>query len=280
MGQRYASNGEPNLMMYNFSRASAVYRFLELARDAIRKGKFNGIDHRLIHKAKAEFDEFRKGLDAETPYFAHELADMALGADTRRKIILVQGRFEGDYDVKNTIGLDLGIQPYRLYKPEGRSRYETLDDYITKEAVRDYLRKHHDELKRRGVEGFRVRHSAFFSVRDTDLRTATFRNANGALNMEQLLPLIADTILNNDGRTGYIGISLISLPDYRFYAEHSPSFTSNRIKSSLGRKVIKQLLLSEIKPEDVITDTGAHRLVVESLDVVRDLESRIRQGTV
>lgn len=276
MSNRYAGSSEPNLMMYNFPRESAVYRFLDLARIAIKEGKFNGMDNRLIRRARAEFDEFRKGLDAETPYFSHELADLALGADTRRKVVLVQGRFEGDFDAKSTIGLDLGTQPYRLYKQEGRPRSETLDDYITKEAVRDYLRKHYDALRSRGMEGFRVKHSAIFSFRDADLRYP-IRNTDGSINMEKLLPLVADTILNSDGRTGYIGISLVNLPDERSYAAHGLPFTSSRIKSSLGRKIIKHLLLPEIKP---IKDIGAHRFKVANLGVVRDLEERMGQGQI
>ena len=276
MGNRYTHTGKPNLMMYNFPSSSAVYRFLESARAAIKHGKFNGIENRLVLQAKDEFSEFRTGLDATTPYFSHELADMTLGVDPRRKIVVVQGQFEGDDTLKSTIGLDLGTQPYRMYKREGRPRNETIDDYITKEAVKDYLRKHYEALKRRGVEGFRVKHSAFFSFRDADLRYP-IRNRDGSINMEQLLPLVADTILNNDGRTGYIGINQVTLPDEEFYATHELPFTSNRIKSSIRRKVIKHLLLPEIVP---IKDIGAHRAKVASLDVIRDLEERMEQGQI
>ena len=276
MTPRYSRSSEPNLMMYNFPPSSAVCEFLDLVRTAIRKEKFTGINNKLIQKAKDDFDKFRRGIDAETPYFSHEIADMALGADTRRRVVLVQGRFEGDYDVRSTIGLDLGTQPHRLYRPEGKPRSETNDEYLTKEAVRVYLREHYDALKRRGVERFRVTHSAFFSFRDADLRHQ-LRNSDGSINMEQLLPLVADTILNKDGRTGYIGINLVTLPDNRFYAEYSPSFTSSRIKSTIGRKLVKQLLLSEAVP---IRDIGAHRVKVASLDVVRDLEERIEHDQI
>ena len=275
MSNRYASNGEPNLMMYYFPRSSAVYRFMDLARAAIKTGKFNGIDHKLVQRAKAEFDEFRKRLDAETPYFSHEMADMALGADTRRKIALVQGRFEGDYEEKSTIGRDLGKQPYRLFKQGERPRNETLDDYITKEAVRDYLRTHYTALKSRGVEGFRVKHSAIFSFRDADLRHP-IKNPDGSINMEQLLPLVADTILNDDKQTGYIGIKLVTLPTPEEYAALSLPFTSSRIKASIGRKLVK-LLRSGLVP---VRDIGANRAKVASLDVVRDLEGRMERGQI
>ena len=210
MGNRYARASEPNLMMYNFPSSSAVYRFLELARTVIKHGKFQGVENRLVSQAKDEFNEFRAGLDATTPHFAHEIADMTLGSDPRRKIVVVQGQFEGDYPLKSTIGLDLGTQPYRMYKREGRPRNQTIDDYLTREAVKAYLREHAAALRGRGIEGYRVKHSAFFSFRDADLRSP-IRNPDGSINMERLIPLVADSILVN-GQTGYVGINQVSLP--------------------------------------------------------------------
>jgi hypothetical protein len=273
MGRRY--NNGTNLMMYNFPRTSAVYKFLDLARAAVKEGGFTGIDSKLIQKAKDEFSEFRRGIDAVTPYFSRELADITLGADSRRRIVVVHGGFEGDYNERSIIGYDLGSNSHMLYKAEGKPKKETKDDNITKEAVRDYLRSHYEELRRRGVDGFRVTNSALFSIREADLKY--FRNTYGEIGMEQLLPLVADTILNTDKQTGYVGINLVHLPDRNFYVEHSPSFTSSRIKSTLGRKLIRQLLLTETVP---IRDIGAHRCKIASPDAVRDLDERIGQGHV
>ena len=274
---KHTYNSEPNLMMYNFPSSSVVYRFTELARIAVNRGKFYGIGNKLISNARDEFTKFRDDLDAATPHFAHEIADMALGSDIRRKIVVAQGQFEGDYTLKSTIGLDLGTQLYRIYKRGDIPKNQTIDEYIAREAVNVYLREHAAILRGRGIEGFRVRHSAFFSFRDADLKP--FRNSDGNINMRKLLPLVADTILI-DGQTGYIGINQVDLPEEGKYVIQVPPFTSNRIKSTLARKLARRLSLPKIKEEDVVTDTGAHRIVVASMEQVRDLERRIRDGQV
>ena len=281
--RRKYSSDEPNLMGYNFPSSSAVFRFLEMARVGIRQGRFNGIEERLRREAREEFRNFSSGMDSTTPYFSDELAGMSLGTDTKRKVVLVQGQFEGDDFFKSTIGYDLGTTPYQLYTKRDMPRGQTADEYFTREAVKAYMREHADVLRSKGVDGYRVTHSAFFYFRDADLNLRDLKGDDGSVIMELLLPLVADTMLIRKRKknvAGYIGVSQVTLPEYERYLAQTLPFESHRIKSTLARKLPRQLLLPNIKEEDVVTDSGAHRVKVASVDEVRELERRIRSGVV
>ena len=276
MVHKHERPSDANLVKYIVSSSSPLYKFIEIARRSVLQGaeRFRGIDNGLVEEAREAFHEFKFGLDATTPYFTREQASMVLGSGKKRVIAVVQGQFEGDRILQTTIGYDLGANPYMLYTRKGVPKDQTIDDYLTRAAVMAYMKSNVKPLKRLGVDSFRIKYSAFYYFRDSDLRYP-LRKDDGSISMKHLLPLVADTILSKDHRTGFVGLSRVRLPSEEEYAALALPFLSHRLKSTLPRKFRRQLLLPEIPEKEVVTDAAAHRIRIATIEELRDLETRL-----
>ncbi len=255
----------PNLLGYYFEDTSRVASIFYQIRLNFEHGTNKGISEEDIKKATREVNSARTSLDRATYMFVYDLNEFVFGAIPRNRVIMViEGKFlGGEASIPYVFGIDFGINPHELFKKH------PSDSYLTETRAQQYLIDERDRLRAQNLEGLLIEVSKFFYFDDGDVSRFL---QDGKIDMMALLPLVTDT-------RGYVGVMPVTYPIQKeFYLENCPErFTSSRLKASLQKKGERKLTQRKIDDSDLIHDWAAHRIVVPSVEIAYDLETRLRR---
>lgn len=266
--------------MANYNNGSALmgrYFGLESAMsqvvDKLQQGR-KRIDFGLVSRAREEVQAKSAVLDTPTYRFAQDLSFHLYGGEERRIVMLVEGVFHGDSETQSLIPIDLGNNPWRLFKHhEG---HDTIDDAVTLESTRDFVERNSGYLTEQGYRSVDVGSSRFFYFGKSNLES--FLDENGKLDMARLVPLIVPTegrVVANEVDGGIV-LDQVASPTLDDYMKTAPIHVSYRLKKSMVEKLCRRIVYD--KGKGPVSDWVAHRPVVDSPEDVEVLAAFLRES--
>ncbi len=192
-------------------------------------------------------------------------------------LLLAQGVLMGD-DVAGkptTIGVDLGKNPYMLFKEKGK--YRTIDDKVTKEKVNEFLSSD-PRYEQEGFNRFYVTQSFIFYFNAKQLSR---HFGSVYIDIEKLAPyLIA---------TDSVGLGKVAVPTLEDHISRAPPHIVSRIKGTMTNKFLRKIRLGAgeiykkedpqgrvIAEEGPIRDWAAHTYVNRSAQKAEEFSRMLR----
>ncbi len=276
--QKYQVLAEPNLVE-NYSRSgNPLYEAIEIIRQGFIDNVRRKIDKGLEDRARIEAQVIRRTLDASTYSFAQELSDYILrngGVDNQgcRVIMLVEGTFYGNKNIKSIIPINLGDNPIDLFnKDVSNIGNNTIDDIVTYEKTQEFINSCRGYLSKNGYKGFDIDSSRFFYFRESDL--ASLKRGDGQIDMRKLKKLIPFIT-----PTEYVVLDKVKIPSLEDYLKADPPpHISYRLKKSVVDRLLEKLSVKkgnivsglnyDPTKRSTMVDWTAFRGVLKSMDEV------------
>ena len=251
---------EPNLMGHYFDPDSRTYEFIERLRKGLLEGTMSRFRSDTIEAVQEEINRKRRELDRSTYQFAQDLGHLVLSGDRSRVVLLVSGKFYGEYGIVDSVlGFDLGSNPHGLFSRQTSN--DTIDSKVSLDKTREYITQNLSQIKGQGFIGFNVELSSFFYFSEIALRNF---ERDGEINMTELIPMLMTTY--------NVGLEPVKIPSAKHFSANLPiPFSSYRLKSSMIDKLLTRLCYKHIPDDKVLGDWASHRIVVATEDDTRGL---------
>lgn len=263
----YSRRGNP---VYETIGLLTIHRFNVMPR----------LDDGLLKAAGIETTKIKAKLDSSTFPFHQDLVTEVFGNSPTRVILVDKGTLYGVQSIDTVIGIDLGNNPYPLFKPANNGA--TIDAEVTDSKTREFLDsinpKDLPERERniwQGLDGFLRGISIFYYFKEGDI-SSRFLTRDGEIDMAKILPLVTEIPFSEaEGkiqRMGHVFLSPKGPPSFQEYQENFIPFVSYRLKNSLAEKIEGVLAQQSIKTDDVIGDWVGHRAVRPRIGDVYELK--------
>jgi hypothetical protein len=249
---------EPNIMGYLFKDNSKVAEIVSDSREAFRNGKKIKFFQSEIFQARDEVNSLKKSMDEQTFPLTQHLNEHVFNGDSRRSYIIIEGKLYSDrsHHIDTQIIYDLGVNSSRFFRQDPGS--DTIDSMLTRDFAELYIMDKKEKLKKIGYDRLEIERSRFFYFRDSGLDP--FRDDSGIVDISKLMPLVCSN-------QGYIFTEKVSDLNQTKYNEIYLPHVSARLKKSLLRKVMNKIRIDrQLDDSDKISDLGANRIVVPTLE--------------